>query len=70
MIKSESVDMDDSLRLSELRKPKLFRRSVTVPQDMLSSSNDHKIIELKTTAHYPSDLAWNFDSQKFHNSKS
>lgn len=40
MLKSGSVDMDDSLRLSsEIRKPKLFRRSVTVPRDILCDSS-------------------------------
>ena len=50
MLKSESVDMEDSLRLaSDLRKPKLFRRSITVPTDILSTSaNESKLMEMVT----------------------
>jgi len=45
MLKSESLDVEEPLRLTnDLRKPRIFRRSVTVPQDILgASSDDYKI---------------------------
>lgn len=55
MFKSESMDGDtgvgvDSLGLGDLRKPRLFRRSVTVPSEILSSVHspidDHKLLDL------------------------
>jgi hypothetical protein len=55
MFKSESVDGDRScgggsvggdLRMDLRSKPRLFRRSVTVPSEILSGASDHKILDL------------------------